>query len=85
MKLIATQEFSYGGKSLKPGDPFESATDEDARILKGVGKARAADGHEPSPPKSGGLFERKDERGSESSKKQGRGGRYNRADMRAKE
>lgn len=84
MKLIATQEFPYGGKELKPGDPFESATDEDARILKGVGKARV-DGHEPTPPKSDGLFERKDERSSESSKKQGRGGRYNRADMRAKE
>lgn len=40
MRLIATQEFVYGGKDLKIGDPFESASDEDARLLKGFGKAK---------------------------------------------
>jgi hypothetical protein len=38
-QMIATQEFSYGGKSLKAGDAFE-AQDKDAFLLQGLGKAR---------------------------------------------
>lgn len=50
MRLVAVQEFPYGGRNLKPGDPFE-ASDEDARILKGVGKARG-EGEEKSQEKT---------------------------------
>lgn len=39
--LVATKDFPYAGKPLKPGDSFE-ASDNDAMILKGVGKAKDA-------------------------------------------
>lgn len=41
MDLIATQSFTYdsGRRSFKPGDRFRALSGEDARILKGLGKA----------------------------------------------
>jgi hypothetical protein len=38
MQLIAIKEFTYAKVPLKPGDPFRASA-EDARILKGIGKA----------------------------------------------
>lgn len=84
MKLIALQEFPYAGKALKPGDEFDSASNEDARILKGVGKARDAEKHvetralkaEDQP-----LFA--PEQTSETQPKQRR--RYNRRDLQAED
>lgn len=86
MRLIATQSFPYGGRDLKPGDPFESASDEDARILKGVGKAAdaqaeksaALDTRAMKSEASGDLLN------SQPAGKK-RGGRYQRSDMRAQD
>jgi hypothetical protein len=38
MQLVASVDLKYAGKDLKAGDSFE-ATESDAFILKGVGKA----------------------------------------------
>lgn len=62
MDLIATAKFPYGRRSLVAGDKF-TASDEDARILKGVGKARdvptTRTGPAPAPtvaqPQAGGA------------------------------
>jgi hypothetical protein len=50
-KLIATQTFSYraGSLMLRPGDRFIAASDEDARLLIGWGKA--IDDPVGTPPK----------------------------------
>jgi len=37
-KLIANKAMSFGGKSLKPGDPFD-ASHKHARVLVAIGKA----------------------------------------------
>lgn len=86
MKLIATQEFTYADVPLKVGDKFD-ASDEDARILKGAGKAR-----DHAPPEKAAATETKvmDTKSSgatlfEQTRKPVRGGRYNRSDMRAKD
>lgn len=54
-KLIATREFSYATRMLKPGQPFE-ATPNDARLLIAVKRATVV--REPSkiaPPPAGVL------------------------------
>jgi hypothetical protein len=40
MKLIAVMEVFYASRTRNPGDPFE-ASEQDARILVGLGKAVA--------------------------------------------
>lgn len=47
MRLIATQRFPYDNKALKVGDPFD-ASDKDAQMLIGFGKARAGNAAENS-------------------------------------
>ena len=78
MKLIALQEFPYAGRSLKVGDAFE-ASDSDASVLKTIGKAKDDETHEAGdlPQKAAGASTR--------TARNQRGGRYNRADMRADE
>lgn len=39
MRLIALQEFTYSNVPLKVGDRFIADSAEDARLLKGLGKA----------------------------------------------
>lgn len=88
MKLIATQEFPYGGKTLKPSDSFESASDEDARILKGVGKAKDAPVAKPSAQSDATDTRamKSEEGGTDLLDPPPQSGkRYNRRDMRAKE
>jgi hypothetical protein len=47
MRLIATDRFPYGRKDLRPGDSFETDNDQDAKFLKGFGKAK--DFPQPKP------------------------------------
>lgn len=42
MHLIAKQDFTYAMVPLKVGDRFEASSAEDARLLKGFGKAEDA-------------------------------------------
>jgi hypothetical protein len=42
MRLVALTEFNYGDRDLKVGDTFEASSAEDARLLKGFGKAKDA-------------------------------------------
>lgn len=52
-RLIANEVFPYAGRSLKAGEEFEALTDEDARILTGVGRARRkSDDDADSMPKT---------------------------------
>jgi hypothetical protein len=39
MKLVATKDFTYANRPLKVGDRFHATSVEDARLLKGWGKA----------------------------------------------
>lgn len=41
-KLIATKDLRYGGRSLVAGDPFDAASERDARLLKAIRKAANA-------------------------------------------
>jgi hypothetical protein len=61
MRLIAVMEVFYASRTRNPGDPFD-ASEQDARILVGLGKAVApvvempppepAKASEPAPPPS---------------------------------
>ncbi|WP_084581776.1 hypothetical protein [Sphingomonas azotifigens] len=79
MKMIATKPLRYGGKQLDVGDPFETKTDRDAKLLRAIGKAE----------NDGELREEQSEpdTATESSgrgKGHKAGGTYQRRDMRAK-
>jgi hypothetical protein len=41
-RLIATKEFSYNTRMLRAGDTFDAASDKDARLLVGIGKAKTS-------------------------------------------
>lgn len=82
MKLIATQKFTYGNAVLKPGDEFHSSSDEDARLLKGFGKARDPDREEDRPAMRQAAMTL--EADGDSAKGKGRG-RYKRTDMQAED
>lgn len=41
MRLVAIQEVYYASRTRRPGDEFE-ASEQDGRILKGIGKAKDA-------------------------------------------
>jgi hypothetical protein len=49
MRLIAVTEVYYASRTRNPGDPFE-ASEQDARILVGLGKAVAPVVDAPPPP-----------------------------------
>lgn len=49
-RLIATREVRYSGVTHKPGEEFE-ASEKDARILKGIGKAADPEKRETVPPR----------------------------------
>lgn len=72
-RLIATQSFPYANRSLKAGEPFE-ASDTDAKILTGVGKARRT---ESVPEQS--------ESSEPPKRRRGRPPKYQRMDMRAED
>lgn len=55
MRLVALKEFNYADKSLKVGDSFEASAD-DARLLKGFGKAKDDD----VAPRSKRNYQRRD-------------------------
>jgi hypothetical protein len=76
MKLIAKQAFHYADRALKAGDEFTAASSEDARILKGVGKAEDAQASDDSSAAQA------DE---EPARVKGRRGRYQRSNMRAED
>lgn len=48
MQVTATKQFQYGGKTRKPGDTFQMSAD-DARLMVGFGKVRAAEMKAASP------------------------------------
>jgi hypothetical protein len=56
-QLIATQSYPFGRRSLKAGDKFE-ASDEEARLLKGFGKARAVDATQSAAPVTSAVLTR---------------------------
>lgn len=80
MDLIATQTFTYdsGRRALKPGDRFRALSGEDARILKGLGKA--VDDPRPGALQTASLSA--DEASPISPR---RSARYRRTDMRAED
>lgn len=41
VRLIATKDYTYAGRSLKAGDPFE-ASEKDANLLTLIGNAKEA-------------------------------------------
>lgn len=50
MKLVATKSMTYNTRRLLPGDLFE-ASPRDARLLKGIRKAKDAEPEKDSAPK----------------------------------
>lgn len=97
MQLIATKEVKYANVVRKPGDRFE-ASSEDARLLKGFGKARDASGaaqdQEPSEDIDALRSRFRQMRGQEPDMRWGVGRlqretaaacTYNRRDMRAED
>ncbi len=48
-KLIANKAMSFGGQSLKPGDPFD-ASHKHARVLVAIGKASDRPAAVPAAP-----------------------------------
>lgn len=83
--LVALQDFPYAGGrlQLKAGDRFEPVSDEDARILKGVGKAR----DDKSLLQTKVVTSSEREVGSPAAADDGqrRRGRYRRSDMRSED
>lgn len=75
-KLIANEVLRYAGKELAAGDEFD-ASDTDAFVLRGVGKARDV--------VAAAALETKDESAELGRRGTSRAGRYSRADMRAKD
>jgi hypothetical protein len=54
-QMIATRKFPYAGRMLKVDEPFV-ASERDAVLLEGIGKARPVDGQ----PKSKRRYKRRD-------------------------
>lgn len=78
-RMIASDTFPYAGHDLKVGEEFD-ASDNDAKILKAVGKAQDA------PKKQALSKTRALKAGAENTDVNEAGpGRYNRADMRAED
>lgn len=48
MKMVALKSFTYAGKRINPGDPFDAVGRSDARLLKAL--KRADDAPPPTPP-----------------------------------
>lgn len=83
-RLVATQRFPYGGRDLGIGDEFD-ASDDDARILKGVGKAGDAPKRKPSPVRTRSLKAEGSDGVQDAGVQVGDGARYHRTDMRAED
>jgi hypothetical protein len=85
-RLVTKGSLRYASRDLKPGEEFE-ASDNDALILKGTGKAADAKPRavareaEPAPEAASPEVESTELFGGE----QQRRGRHNRRDMRAKD
>lgn len=87
MRLVAVQEMYYGTKNLKVGEAFDAASDEDARILKGTGKAKDAPPKRQAPVKTRALKSTDDAPRLDDAKSSDDAGpgRYHRTDMRAED
>jgi hypothetical protein len=55
MQMIATRKFTYAGRMLKVDETF-TASERDAELLEGFGKARPAE----AQPKSKRRYKRRD-------------------------
>ncbi|MFP3549743.1 hypothetical protein SB861_03375 [Paraburkholderia sp. SIMBA_049] len=91
MKMIATRQFNYAGRSLKAGDAFEAST-RDARVLAATGRAKAAPVPAPAPASIRAGTQARDMRADADTPDVGPGGepttkrgRYRRRDQRAED
>jgi len=88
MKMIATKNFSYGGRSLRPGEEFDVA-DRDVKLLAAVNRAKPAPASAPVPqpktkPAKRDMAPEEPAREADDDSKP-RKGRYRRRDVRAED
>jgi hypothetical protein len=89
MRLIATDMFPYAGRQLKPGDEFDTETDQHADLFCLSGRAKRKTVNAPNSKAKLHTTEIKAEAADEAEAKTepetGKRKRYMRRDMRAEE